>query len=157
MLSLRKCCLDALTTWVFFCWAGSPSNWSFFPPECCWLERRGIYLPASTVLEIVASLASIKPKDPVPRPKVTDSFLYLQSNNLQILSLLTTNRLSSASSSSSSSMLSSDLSPLLGLQGRSCAPNFGEYWSSIFCSRASTIFLFAHYVANILLLGATIT
>ena len=35
------------------------------------VERRGISLPASTVLEVVASFASTNPKYPCPRPELT--------------------------------------------------------------------------------------
>ena len=36
----------------------------------CWLERRGISLPAFKILEIVASLASTNSRDPSPRPEL---------------------------------------------------------------------------------------
>ena len=59
-----------LTRGAFFCWAGSPSNWTASPPECWWLERGGISSPASKMLEIVASMASNNPRNPCPHPEL---------------------------------------------------------------------------------------
>ena len=39
-----------LTSWVVFCWTGSPLNWTVSLPQCWWPERRGTSLPASTVI-----------------------------------------------------------------------------------------------------------
>ena len=48
MLSLRKSCMDwtysLLTSWASFFLTRSPSNSKLFPPECWWLQRRGIFL-----------------------------------------------------------------------------------------------------------------
>ena len=152
MLSLRKNCMDwtysLLTSWAsfFLILTRSPSNSKLFPPECWWLQRRGIFLAS---LQNIGNCGLLGLHLPSSR---AGYILYLQANNykLQILSFSIINLLSSASSSSSSSRISSDSSKssslLLGSKGRCCAADwlrFCNYLSTIFYSRTSTDFWFA--------------
>ena len=84
----------------------SPYNWKLFPPECWWLQRRGIFLAS---LQNIGNCGLLGLHLPSSR---AGYILYLQANNykLQILSFSIINLLSSASSSSSSSRISSDSS-----------------------------------------------
>ena len=131
MLSLRKNCMDwtysLLTSWASFFLTRSPSNWKLFPPECWWLQRRGIFLASLQNLGNCGLLGLHLPSSRA------GYILYLQANNykLQILSFSIINLLSSASSSSSSSRISSDSSKssslLLGSKGRCCAANWLQF------------------------------
>ena len=136
-----------LTSWASFCSAGSPSTWTLSPPECWWLERRGISSPASKILEIAGST---KPRDPCPHPELA---LYCTCKQFWIANTeFVNNLLSSASSSSSSSILSSNSSKssslLLGLEGCSCATKWSDFLRVL-------DFLSADYMAIILLKSAT--
>ena len=106
----------------------SPYNSKLFPPECWWLQRRGIFLAS---LQNIGNCGLLGLHLPSSR---AGYILYLQANNykLQILSFSIINLLSSASSSSSSSRISSDSSKssslLLGLKGRCCAANWLRFF-----------------------------
>ena len=133
MLSLRKYCMDwtysLLTSWASFFLTRSPSNWKLFPPECWWLQRRGIVLASLQHLGNCGLLGLHLPSSRA------GYILYLQANNykLQILSFSIINLLSSASSSSSSSRISSDSSKssslLLGSKGRCCAADWLRFFA----------------------------
>ena len=72
MLSLRKSGMDTLSPdkLSLLLLSRKPIQPTLSPPECWWLEPRGISSPASEILEIVASLASTNPRNPCPRPEL---------------------------------------------------------------------------------------
>ena len=151
MLSLRKNCMDwtpsHLTSWASILLTRSPYNWKLFPPECWWLQRRGIFLAS---LQNLGNCGLLGLHLPLFR---AGYILYLQANNYKLKTLTSSiiNLLSSASSSSSSSRISSDSSGssslLLGSKDRCCAAGklrfFCDYSITIYYSRTSTDFWFA--------------
>ena len=64
------CSRSLLTSWAFFYWGGSPSNWKLSLLECLWPARRGISSPVSTVLGTGAFFASTSPEDPRTLPEL---------------------------------------------------------------------------------------
>ena len=110
-----QCCSWGKTAWTghtlswqaeppFFL-TRSPCNWKkLFPPECWWLQRRGIFLASLQNLGNCGLLGLHLPSSRA------GYILYLQANNhkLQILSFSIISLLSSASSSSSSSIILSE-------------------------------------------------
>ena len=64
------CSRSLLTSWAFFYWGGSPSNWKLSLLECLWPARRGISSPVSTVLGTGAFFASTSLEDPRTLPEL---------------------------------------------------------------------------------------
>ena len=134
MLSLRKSGMDTLSPdkLSLLLLSRKPIQPTLSPPECWWLEPRGISSPASKILEIAASMAFTKLRDPRSHPELA---LFCTCKQLWIANTeFVHNLLSSASSSSSSSIHSSNSSKsnsrLSGLEGRSCAAEWLRFFVS---------------------------
>ena len=89
-LELNVVLEEKLTSWASFFLTRSPSNWKLFPPECWWLQRRGIFLASLQNLGNCGLLGLHLPSSRA------GYILHLQATNykLQILSFSIINLLS---------------------------------------------------------------